>query len=502
MNNKEEYSEYSWLRNVFWPIYGAENWKFIPMLIMMTLALFVYTTLRIHKDTYILSVASANSTSFLKGYFVLPCSILYMMIFCFFTNKFSKEKVFFLTILPLLFFFILFYLFFLPNSNYLHFSPETLLYLNEKYPNFKNFFPIIGYWTYSLYYIFAELWGTVVITFLFWGFANYSVTTNETKRFYSLFASYSYIGLMLSSYIQSKIFMKMSKYKKGSYEYINVSFINFYLIIGSIILFILLYWFVNNMVLYYENNNLYEEMQFKPKKKPSFISSAKTVISYKYLIYISILVICYGLTTNLIEVTWKEVVKREFCGDAAQMGKYFSDFYFWVGCVTMIFGLINKYINTRFGWKNALLFTPIMVIITAFIFFSLILYGSFISTSILSTSVFLISIKFGFMQDILAKCCKYGIFDPNIQISYIPLDDELKIKGKAAVDIVGGRAGKGLGSILESVSSVVFKGADQIALAPLFMPIVIIACSIWIYFTISLSKEYEKLIANKNENNK
>ena len=40
---------------------------------------------------------------------------------------------------------------------------------------------MIEYWTFSLFYCAAELWGSVVISVLFWSLANEVCTVNEAK---------------------------------------------------------------------------------------------------------------------------------------------------------------------------------------------------------------------------------------------------------------------------------------------------------------------------------
>ncbi|PHU05404.1 ADP,ATP carrier protein 1, chloroplastic [Capsicum chinense] len=49
-----------------------------------------------------------------------------------------------------------------------------------------------------LFYVMAELWGSVVVSVLFWGFSNQITTVDEAKRFYPLFGLAENVVLIFS----------------------------------------------------------------------------------------------------------------------------------------------------------------------------------------------------------------------------------------------------------------------------------------------------------------
>jgi len=63
---------------------------------------------------------------------------------------------------------------------------------------------------------------------------------------------------------------------------------------------------------------------------------------------------------------------------------------------------------------------------------------------------------FGTIQLLLSKTTKYALFDPTTQMSYIPLDNESNIKGKAAIEVLGSRIGKSGGSLIQQGLVLIF----------------------------------------------
>ena len=58
------------------------------------------------------------------------------------------------------------------------------------------------------------------------------------------------------------------------------------------------------------------------------------------------------------------------------------------------------------------------------------------------------AVMIGLINVIFIKAAKYAFFDTSKEMAYIPLDEESKVNGKAAVDAVGSRLGKSLGAFL------------------------------------------------------
>ena len=102
---KQEFGKW---RVFFWPVYGYELKKLLPMFLMFFFISFNYTILRDTKDTLIVTAAGAEAIPFLKSFGVVPAAILFMLVYAKLSNVLSKENLFYVTLLPFILFFGLF----------------------------------------------------------------------------------------------------------------------------------------------------------------------------------------------------------------------------------------------------------------------------------------------------------------------------------------------------------------------------------------------------------
>ena len=184
-------------RAAFWPIHNYELGKFIPMSALMFCILFNQNILRILKDSILISEISAEIAGFAKVYCVTPAAALFVNIYAKMINHLTFEKIFYYLTAFFIGFFVLFAFVIYPNIHVFHVHPDQLADWMERYPHFKWYISLIGNWGYIVYYSLAELWPNIFYVLLFWQFANDLTTTEEAKRFYTLFSLFGNSSLIL-----------------------------------------------------------------------------------------------------------------------------------------------------------------------------------------------------------------------------------------------------------------------------------------------------------------
>lgn len=485
--------EFTGWRSIFWPIHPFEIKKFLPMALMMMCILLNYSLLRGMKDSLVVTTMGADTIPTLKLWFVLPSAVIFMIVYSKLSNLFSKNTVFYIIVSFFLIYFMLFAFVLYPLHSYLHFD-----FSNVGGTFWQRLLKPIGSWTFSLFYVMAELWGSAMVSLMFWRFANDVTSLKESKRFYSMFGFVANGALIVSGLLLKEV---QGGSTSGADQWSSLP----YLIstVGASCLIIMgIYYWLNNYVLtdprYYNPDEIK-----KPKKKAklSLGESLKYILTSKYLGFIVLLVVCYGVSINLVEVMWKDQARMLYPTKNAFNG-FMGGLQIYTGIATIVFMIIGANVLRRCSWFTAAISTPVMIFITGLIFFTFIIFKDSLATmtGLDATGILSIIVIAGLIQNVLSKGVKYSLFDSTKEMSYIPLDDELKSKGKAAVDVIGGRAGKSGGAAIQFILlNMIFIGSSLTEIAPTIAAIFIVILFIWFYAVSGLNMEFMKITGQKKD---
>ena len=165
-----------------------ERQKLVPLALMFFCILFNYTILRDTKDVLMVTApkSGAEVIPFIKTYCNLPVAIGFTGLYAKMTDSMSLQKVFYSCVIPFLIFFATFAVVIYPNRALLH--PHGLVdVLAANLPsNFAAPLSIVRNWSFAVFYVMAEMWGSVVASLLFWSLANQITTVEEAKKYCEL----------------------------------------------------------------------------------------------------------------------------------------------------------------------------------------------------------------------------------------------------------------------------------------------------------------------------
>ncbi len=494
------------LRSLLWPVHGFELKKLLPLFFMFFLISFNYTILRDTKDTLIVTApgSGAEAIVFLKVWGVLPFAILFMLVYAKLSNKLSKPALFYTTIIPFIVFFALFATVLYPLRDSLH-PTQFADTLESILPSgFKGVIAILRNWTFALFYILSELWGSVALSLLFWGFANDIMKITEAKRFYTVLMVGANLALMVSGPLIRITSTIRDKVPEGVDAWgVTLNYLMTMVVVAGFAIMGIYYWINKNVLTdprFYNPDDLVKSKKSKPKM--SMMEGLKFLAKSKYIGCLAILVMAYGVCINIVEVTWKSQLKLQY-PNPNDYSAFMGGFSFFTGLFTVLMTLfVGGNIIRKLGWGFAASTTPIVLLITGAAFFTFVIFKENLAGPIaaIGTTPLFLAVLFGMIQNILSKSTKYSLFDPTKEMAYIPLDQESKVKGKAAVDVVGARLGKSGGALLQQTLILTFGSIAVVT--PILGVVLGLISVVWLGAVRSLNRQFTSLTSEKEEEKK
>ena len=348
---------------------------------------------------------------------------------------------------------------------------------------------ILRNWTFCMFYVAAELWGSVVVSVLFWGFANSVTTVDEAERFYPLFGLMANIALIVSGQTVRHFSDVRSHLPEGADGWgmtlrgIMSLVVVFGIAIGA------LYMYLQKTVVKRIAANA-PVKRTKKKKTPMNVKDSFVFLANStYIRCMATLVVSYGISINLVEVTWKSKLKAQY-PDPNDYSMFMGNFSTCTGCVTLVMMLLSGFVFKRFGWGVAAQVTPTVLAITGLLFFALVIFTTQLTPWIGTFGItpLLAAVLVGGAQNVFSKGAKYALFDPCKEMAYIPLDEEIRTKGKAAIDVICNPLGKSGGALIQQ--GMILGFGSLAASTPYLGVILIVIITAWIRAAATLNVEF------------
>jgi AAA family ATP:ADP antiporter len=219
------------------------------------------------------------------------------------------------------------------------------------------------------------------------------------------------------------------------------------------------------------------------KTKPTLRESLIELSKSKELQSMAMMVLSYNVCIELTEVLWKGILRKSFPNNSDYMN-YMASFSQKVGIIALVMQLSASFIISRLGWVWASRLTPLSMIFLAVPFFISVSMATKYNSIPIS-----LALAIGTWQNVVNKVTKYSIFDPLKEMAYIPLGEEAKIKGKAAIDVMGARFGRCVAAASQQV--LVLFGGSILNCSPQLAIIYMGIISLWIRAISVLGRKFE-----------
>jgi AAA family ATP:ADP antiporter len=479
----------SQLRILLFPIQAKDLNKFVPMCLLTFLVLLNINIVRGARDSLVVTQIGSEVLSFIKLWVEMPIGVVIVLIYNRLSNLVGSETIFRALVSFFLLFFLLFAFVLLPCNEYFHPNLDLINIYLHNYPNLQWFILMWSKWSYVLFYIMGELWAVIVYSLLFWQLANKITRVSEASRFYILFSLFGQINLLVSG--------RLIKYFTTDTHFL-APFLQDYLSKTELVIKSLTLVFVMLGILslfihrYIEVRIIRRELDIvrkSPEKlKLNMRESLKTIFRSNYLGMICIMVIGYSASINLIEGILM-CKTRELYPRIEDFLNFQGSILFYTGIFTLFCSILGGAAIRKLGWLWGAISTPTVFMVTGVMFF----ISAHLSQSLHISFPLSIVVFCGGLYTVLSKGTKYALFDATKEMAYIPLDIELRVKGKAAVDVVGVNIGKSLGAVIQFLCFTLVPSTKHKDILGLLSVMFVIVCVAWLYAVIVLAKKYKKL---------
>ncbi|KAI5190854.1 ATP:ADP antiporter, AAA family [Nematocida minor] len=508
--------------STFFRVLRVEYPKFFCLATLGFIISFIYSTLRDAKDTLIIGKMLPTSISYLKTTAVLFFTIAFGIMFQYLMSKGVKMRSIMLGAqIGFGIYFVIYSLVIFPIAETI--EPYKFL-VSDLFSDGKMFVRglqflegmlyLVNFWTCSFFYVSAEMWGSFVLSLLFFGCVNEICLLKQALRFYPLFLICANIALMLSGLMG----LTVSYFAKSNKDII-INFYRYFLLLLGFLCAVnyFVYKYLMDKVIpypvYIATNPVSAK---KTKTKVGMIAGIVAAFSNQIILALSLSVLAYGMVTNITEGAGNMTIT----GYAEAMNqpkesitmKTKASQQVIVGLMTgiVLMSPMKSFIQRK-GWLSLGLVSPVLSLIGSTIFFGCIWVNSKMVSN--DTSVFTtigksigstinwtltkgktIELVISMIVIMVIKIMKYAAFDICKEAVGVKIPKEHRSRFKGIYDGVFGKLGKSVASIMQIVLLYIFNTNDIRKSVNVTLTATFLISSVWLYATIYLGVNYNKAV--------
>lgn len=454
---------------------------YFPLVFVSFFLAFNYFILKALKETLLVTApdAGAEAIPFAKMWLLFPISMVFLAVFTWMATRISFR----FAVSSIIVFFLSSYAFFTffcyPLRESLHLNSVADQMQLILPAGWKGLIAVVRYWSYSLFYVTAECWCTMVYSVVFWGYANAVTKFHDAKEIYPFLTLAGTTAALFAGPIA--IFLTSSRF---SHLFANPFDFSLYTLTTLV-----LFCGIAALIIFLKYCPSVPSKETEAKEKEHFLKTFIGVFKSRYLMILASIGLTYNLVINLSDVVWKNEVLKLY-PDPQDFTSYLSYVTLVTGLISTVFTLfICRPFLKHCGWTKTALLTPLVTLATAAVFFTALFFSERDPVVIpLSTVAFL-----GSLHICLSCGGKYTLFEPTKEIAFTPLSQSEKIHGKAAIDGVGARVGKTGSSMIYQALLIGLPTVS--ACAPVVGILVIIGISLCIRCVLLLGKKVDQQLA-------
>lgn len=474
------------LFRAMFPVEKSERKKVFLLCLLKFLVTHVSCILSTVKYTGLVTAKGSSSEVLpvLRVLVVIPVSVFFFFLYTKLTNYFLQSTIFYMFVTFCLVGFLLYGFVLCPNISSLtpeHLADRLCVCLGGRYP---YIIALLRYWVYVLFYVLTEFWSQFILM-LFWSLANSVCTVSEAKRFYALFLAVGHIGMLISGlfvlFNTDRNLLLTTKVQMG------------YVVIVGI--FAMAVYRLTDRYIRAKEGDLsdLESMSREGKNKPSlsFFETLKYVVLNPYLRHMATVVISCSIAMKLYTNTFESYMRENF-PNPRDFQIFQSKLTSWIGVISFIVSFFfGSTTVRRFGWRFAASIPLVVMGLMGGVFF----FMSYAKNS-LSIVQDLFGVRmswyvmlFGSGYHIMNKTVKYSFQNETIEMAYIPLEREVRLKCKAAIDVLSTRIGVGFDSWLQIVLLNLFNTNNIQTCSGILLVVLFVIVGFWYNSVVYLDKQ-------------